>query len=131
MANPYSRDQFVYKLEASVFKYFANVTFGASGAPTLVTANSKGILSIARQSAGQYLITLTNSGFRKLLSANVTQLSGTSAPAAPFCVVEANAVSSSPATITLQYRAVDNSTATDPANGESLLLSIEVGNSSV
>lgn len=131
MANPYARDQFLYKAEASVFEYYAHVSFGAAGAPTLDTSNSKGILSISRQSAGQYLITLVNPGFRKLLNVSAMQFPGVSAPAAPLCVLEANSVSSSPATIVLQYRAIDNSTATDPASGEQVFISITLGNSSV
>lgn len=131
MANPYARDQFLYKLEASVFEYYAHVTFGAAGAPTLDAPASKGITSIVRQSAGQYLITLQNPQFKRLLGVNVAQFSGTSAQAAPFSTLEVNSVSSNPATLVLQYRAVDNSTVTDPANGEQAFIRITLGNSSV
>lgn len=131
MANPYARDQFLYKLEASVFQYFAHITFGAAGAPTLEAAASKGITSVVRNSAGQYTITLRNPQFKRLLGVEIALLPGTSAPAAPLVVVEAQSVSTNPATIVLQCRAIDNSTATDPADTEQMFLTITLGNSSV
>lgn len=131
MANPYSRNQFLYQLEAGVFQYYMHVSFGAAGAPTLDTANSKGITSIVRNSAGQYTITLANSQFRKLLGMTVDQFSSTSPQAAPFRTIEGNSVASSPATLVLQYYALDNTTPTDPASGEQAFVRIMVGNSSV
>ena len=105
-----------------------NVSFGSAGAPTLNSSNSKGIASISRTSAGLYVITLQDV-YNKLLSAHMEQLS-TGAQAAPIRNIVSQSVSSAK-TITIQYRAVDNVTATDPASGEQLFMEINLGNSSV
>lgn len=106
-----------------------HVTFGAAGAPTLDVPNSKGISSIVRNSAGRYTITLQDT-YNKLLGLDIQQLS-TLAQAAPIVNMKSQAVSSSPATIVIQYLAIDNSTATDPASGEQAFIQIGLGNSSV
>lgn len=128
MANRQFRSQFIYGFEGMRVNLSARVTFGAAGAPTLVTADSKGVASISRTSAGLYVITLQDV-YNKLLGLNMTQLS-TGAQAAPIVNLVAQTVSTNK-TITIQYRAIDNTTATDPASGEQLYLSIELNNSSV
>lgn len=129
MANRRFRSQFRFGMEAMVVELFANISIGAAGAPTLNQSASKGVASVVRNSAGQYTITLQDK-YNSLLHMNVLQDSGTSAPAAPFVVLEAENVSSAK-TLVIQCRAVDNSTATDPANGESMLVKITLSNSSV
>ena len=120
--------QFRYSFEREVVEYFAVVTIGATGAPTLTIG--KGITSITRNSAGQYTIRLQDAS-AKLLSCSVMFDSGTSAAAAPMVVVEGEDVEDivTPEVI-LQCRAIDNSTATDPADGERMLIKLAVRNSS-
>lgn len=119
---------------------FARVTFGSTGAPTLVAAQSKGIKSITRNSAGLYTIVFGNSAalvnpldtFPKLLmvkhmfdeSAN----SGT-APLAPFMYLVANSTATAG---TASAQIVFNNTsqaATDPASTEAVLLQFSFRNS--
>lgn len=132
MANRYSR-QFLNTIEPQVFDLFAKVTFGASGAPTLVAANSKGIKSISRVSAGKYNITLGNAQavdtYPGLLHVkhvfDESSNSGT-APAAPGMFVTSNLVST---TGVLQIVFNSAGTATDPASTEIVYLEIVVKNS--
>lgn len=117
-------NQFRYSFERDVVEYFAKVTIGATGAPTL--SRGKGIASIVRNSAGLYTITLQDKSAR-LLEMSHDMLSGSSALAAPFMNIVSETVASTKL-IVLQFRALDNSTATDPANGEILYLRIAVCN---
>lgn len=133
MANRYFR-QFLNTVEPQVVKLFARVTFGSTGAPTLVAASSKGIKSISRVSAGKYNITLGSSTLAETYNAllNVKHLfdaignSGT-APAAPGMYLTANAVTTAG---TLQIVFNSAGTATDPASGEAVYMEITLKNSS-
>jgi len=127
MANRQFRSQFMYGFEGMPVKLYAKVAFGADGAPTL--SRAQGFTSVTRNSAGQYTFLLQDK-YRGLLGMSICQYSATSAQAAPFCTLEAEAVASTK-NFVLQYRAVDNSTATDPASGEALYLEITLANSSV
>lgn len=118
--------QFRYSFEREVVEYFAVVTVGATGAPTLTIG--KGITSIVRDSAGQYTLTMKDTS-AKLLGCEVMFNSGTSAAAAPMVVVESDLLSSTKKLI-LQCRAIDNTTATDPADGELMYIKISVRNAS-
>jgi hypothetical protein len=120
-------NQFRYSFEPQVVEIFAVVTIGASGAPTL--SRGKGISSITRNSAGQYTILLQDV-YQQLLDCSVSIDSGTSAAAAPMWVVEDETVSSTKNVI-LQFRAIDNSTVTDPADGEILRIRMSMRNSSI
>lgn len=128
MANRQFRSQFQYGLEGMVVELFAHITYGATGAPTLDAPNSKGVASISRTSAGLYVLTLQDS-YNKLLGFTVNQLS-TGAQAAPVLNIVSQTVSSTKI-VTFQYRAINNSTATDPASGEQAFIQITLGNSSV
>lgn len=120
--------QFRYSLEKRVVDLFADVTFGASGAPTLNTAKSKGVKSITRSSAGKYVLTLQDS-FNGLLMLKHSFVNAT-APAAPGAYIVSHTVgSASPATITIQFNAAG--TATDPASGEEALLQVVLKDSGV
>lgn len=126
-----------FQLEKQVVRLYAQVTFGASGAPTLVTANSKGILSVTRNSAGKYTFVFgTNSKsldlYYKLLELNVlwdaTKNSGT-APAAPLVYLSGNTVAVA-ATCNLQIVCTNTSqTATDPASTEQAFFEFVLSNS--
>lgn len=133
MANRYFR-QFVNTVEPQVVKLFARVTFGSSGAPTLVAASSKGIKSISRVSAGKYTITLGNAAVTDTYNAllmvkhlfDETANSGT-APVSPSMFLTANAVATA-GTLQVVFNAAG--TATDPASTEAVMLEITLKNSS-
>lgn len=115
--------QFRLSLEKKVVDLFADVTFGSSGAPTLNKANSKGIKSIVRSSAGKYVITLQDS-YQRLLVVKHVFINAT-APAAPGMYIFAQIVGSVTApTITVIFNTAG--TATDPASGEEVLLQISL-----
>lgn len=137
MANRYTT-QFQGALEKKVVGLFARVTIGATGAPTLDTANSKGIVSVTRSSAGKYVFVFgTKAGmldtYFKFLSLDMTyDTSGIAgvAPAAPTSVISANSVAVS-GTCSLTVSLFNSAgTATDPANGEVLLVGFTFKDSS-
>lgn len=126
-----------FQLEKQVVRLYARVTFGATGAPTLDTKNSKGVLSITRNSAGKYTLVFgTNSAsldyYYKLLGVKVewdaTGNSGT-VPAAPLVYLTGNSVATA-STCSLQLQCDNVSqVATDPASGEACLIEITLSNS--
>lgn len=120
-------NQFRYSAEAAVVDLYAVITIGASGAPTLT--RGKNITSVTRDSAGQYTI-VCNDVYNQLIGMDVMFFAGTSAAAAPMVVLEANTITTN-GTITIQCRAIDNSTATDPASGEIMYLHLALRNSSI
>ena len=117
-------DQFRLSLEKRVVDLFLNVTFGASGAPTISTLNSKGFASIARSAQGKFLITLQDN-YVKLLGANVVYNAGSSGAAAPELSVQNDGVTSGTITVLTQAGGVD----TDPASGEVMHLKLTLSNS--
>lgn len=128
MANLRYRSQFHQSYAALRASLFATVTFGATGAPTLVAGTGMGITSITRSSAGVYVIALSQP-FNTLLGVRSTFVNAT-APASPSVFVTSNAVAtrSAPA-LTIEFNAAG--TATDPASGESVLLEIVLNNSAL
>lgn len=119
-------NQFRLSLEKQVVDLWADVTFGSSGTPTLVTANSKGIASISHSSTGLYVVTLQNS-YVRLLMVEARFINAT-APAAPGMYITTSSVTSASApTVTLQFNAAGS--ATDPGSGEELLLQFTLRNS--
>lgn len=126
MANRYF-NQFRLSLEKSVVDLFADITFGGTGAPTLVAANSKGIASVSRTSAGLYVVTLSDSYVTPLLMLNHRFINAT-APAAPGLYITAQAVGTVAApTVTIQFNAAGS--ATDPGSGEEVILQFTLRNS--
>lgn len=132
MANRYLT-QFPLAFEKKVVNIFGKVTFGSSGAPTLDAANSKGIVSVTRNSAGVYTFVFgTKAGmldvYNKLLCVKHMFNSGSSAPASPGMYIKANSI----ATVgTCSMQVVFNSagTATDPASGEIVYIQFLFGDS--
>lgn len=121
--------QFHEKYEAKTVEILMKVTIAGSGAPTLVANQNKGIVSIARASAGKYTITLKDK-FMRLLSAQSTSINATGISAAPqFALISDNSASTTP-TVVVQY-ANNAVTATDPASGDVLLISLKFKNSSI
>jgi len=104
---------------------YAKVSIGATGAPTLQTNDSIGVESVTRDSAGVYIITLDDK-YNSLLFCDVMQLEST-AEDLTF-QVESEAVATDK-TIQLQCKAA--ATETDPSDGSTLLIRIDVKNSSV
>ena len=112
--------QFRYSYERDVCEIMAKITIGASGAPTLTQA--KGIVSMVRNSAGNYTLTLKDN-YYLFLSAEANFISGSSAPAAPFLNVVSEQVSNATSPqVVLQFRNLAAAAATDPASGEVVLL---------
>ena len=123
-------NQFALSLEKGKTFLFGKVAIGATGAPTLDATNSKGIASITRNSAGKYTIVLQDV-YNRFLGFQPTLVVGTGTPAAPLCFVISETVAT-PATknIVIQFTAVDGTTATDPASGESLRFTVVLKGSS-
>lgn len=118
-------------LEIGIVDLFARATFGASGAVTVDTVQSKGIKSIAKNSTGDYTITLAD-GYQKLLAVkHAFDTSGASgaAPAAPSMWIKAQSINASNGTIEIVFNAAG--TATSPASGEAVMIHIVVKNSLV
>lgn len=139
MANRMQSAVTMLSFEKNTKVVFAKVTIGATGAPTLVTAQSKGIISISRSSAGRYVLTFgtTSNGsivkdvyVKRLDFGQHFDTTGTAAaPAAPLCYVAADGTATvGNSTITLQFT-VAAGTATDPASGEIMYLAFAFGDS--
>lgn len=128
MANRQYRQQFLQSNAGQVVAIFAQVSIGASGAPTLNYGGNL-ISSITRNSAGDYTILLRDV-YARLMAVLPTINSGNSAPAAPAMWVKSNTVSTAGSP---SIRVVFNAAgvATDPANGEVIYLSILLNNSSL
>ncbi len=118
-------NQFRYSFERDVVEYFCKIAIGGTGAPTL--SRAKGVASITRNSPGLYTIVLQDRS-AALLHVSNQAISGSSAQAAPLMTVVSEDVNSANKTVVIQFRAIDNSTATDPASGEVLLIKIAVCN---
>lgn len=110
-------------LEHEVKDLYARVTIGASGAPTLVSP--AGIASISRTSAGLYVLTLQDNYASLKFFNGVHQNS--SAEDLNFQISAEDVLSAK----TITFRTLAGAVATDPANGDVLLLKIEVKNTTV
>lgn len=129
MANKYGY-QFGYSPEAQVWKLYGKVTIGATGAPTLVAASSRGFASITRDSAGLYTIVLSDV-WPKLLNASFQQLLASGLSAAPICGLISETVAT-PATKDLVVQFADAAgAAADPDDGVTLYIELTLKNSSV
>lgn len=125
MANGYY-NQFHFSPVPMLTAIYAKISFGATGAPTLVTANgaSKGIASVSRNGAGDFSITLSET-FPLLKGINASFVASSGA-AAPIVTVKSDLVST---TKVLRVNTQAGGVNTDPANGEVLLLEIMLKNS--
>lgn len=119
--------QFRYSYERDLVDIYAKVTFGASGAPTL--SNAKGVVSITRNSAGNYTLLLKDN-FYLLMDAQAVFKSGSSAPAAPAMNIVSEQVNTvSAPQMVIQFRDIA-AAAADPASGEVAYLKITCRNAS-
>lgn len=132
MANRYGY-QFQMTLERNVWKVYAKVSFGASGAPTVDTSVSKGVRSVVRDSAGVYTVTFGNPApnaatdtYSAFLSASATFLLAAGLPAAP--AMNARAFTGSAGTLQIVFSDLETPAATDPASGEVVYLEFTLKN---
>lgn len=135
MANRRYRSQFRFSMHKDPTDIFAHVTFGSSGAPTLDTANSPGVVSVTRNSTGTYTFVFgTNTQlaldtYNYLLSVTKTQIAASGAAAPDMCVTANNISTVGTASIQIQFSS--GGVATDPASGEQVLLDFIFRNSSI
>jgi hypothetical protein len=127
MANRYF-NQFSLSFLKQKVSIYAQVAIGAAGAPTLSAVNSKGVASIARNSAGKYTVTLQDNYVAFVgVRGSVLLASGLAACVSQPCVVS-QAVSTAK-TVVVQF--VDFAgAAVDPDNGAVVYLEIKLNNSS-
>jgi hypothetical protein len=124
MASSYFQRNFNSK-EANVTMLFLRADIGATGAPTIDTANSKGIASISRTAAGDYTITL-DEAYPIFLNAHITTLEA--GDTEMNWGVTAQDVASAK---TIQISNLPGGTPTDPDDGSDLFVTIILKNSSV
>jgi hypothetical protein len=120
--------QFSYGLEKKPVRLFGKITFGSTGAPTLSTADSKGIASVSRTSAGLFVITLSDKYQRVMSFSPMFVLAAGSFPAAALAQITADTVSTDKK-VTVQFSDADTPAATDPASGEVLLFELVLSDS--
>lgn len=116
--------QFQGTLEKQIVKLYANVSIGATGAPTLNANGSLGVASISRTSAGLYRITLADK-FNKLMHVDPKQVIST------LQDLGWSVKAYSMANKTIDIIAHVGGVATDPSNGSELLIEITLRNTSV
>jgi hypothetical protein len=116
--------QFHYKYERDTVETLMNVSIGASGAPTLTSQLNKGIVSITRNSAGTYTILLKDTS-NKLMGVDMSVINATGIPTAPIIGIKNNNVNSNTAPSIQIVTSNLSGVATDPANGDILLISIK------
>lgn len=119
-------------LELEVVHLYAKVNIGATGAPTLVAASSKGIASVARNSAGEYKVTLSDK-YSSLLWGNCGLITTTGSDPTTVGVtarMEVDSVTAATPYVQFQFYKADG-TAADPANGAVVLIKLELKNTSV
>lgn len=126
MANRYM-NQFWGSLLKGKSSLFGRAAIGATGAPTLSAANSQGITSITRNSAGNYTLVL-NDTWVSLLGLQATIIdSGTQTVATVYVVSETVATA---ATKNIVFQCLDFAgLAVDPRNGASIRFEIVLSNS--
>lgn len=125
MANRWG-NQFTHSLIKDVWVIYAKVTFGSTGAPTLVQGNpaaSPGVVSVTRNAQGQFTFVFgTQTGmldvWPRFLFAGVFFNAGSSAPAAGTMGAITNSTATA-GTCSMKVRLVDYAGAdVDPASGE-------------
>lgn len=118
--------QFQYSYQRDLVHIFAQVSFAAAGAPTLVSG--KGVASITRNSAGLYTIALQDS-FAGVMQIDHKPLLASGAPAAPLMVIRSVSNINDLSAPSVQVGFTDAAgVATDPASGEQVLIHITLKN---
>lgn len=121
--------QFHWSNNAMPVHVYAQITFGASGAPTL-NKGGNFISDVTRNSAGDYTLTFTDV-WPQLLGVNCVFNSGSSLPAAPLMNIKDDSTNDSTAkTMEIVFSDAETPAATDPADGEIVYLDFVFNNSS-
>lgn len=139
MANRYYNNV-AFTLAPAVVKLFARVTFGSSGAPTLVQGStflSKGVVSVTRDSQGVFTFVFgTQAGmldvYPYLMGVNVLfdTISAPGVPAAPNYYLSGNSVATAgTCSLQLTFTDISSPAATDPADGEAAYFEFTFKNS--
>lgn len=119
-------------LEARVVDLFGSITFGTTG--SISTSSGKGIASVARNSAGNITVTLSDS-YNALLWAGATVLDTNNSSSATYAtsarVYSEDVSNSTTPTVILQGYAFDDGAAADFASGAKLLVHLKLRNSSI
>ena len=108
-------NQFRLSLEKDIVDLYFKAAIGASGAPTLSAAASKGVASITRNSAGNYTVVLSDK-YNAFLHFSVAQLLSTGLPAAR----DMGLISANMATPSVNFVLGTAGSATDPDNGSTM-----------
>lgn len=110
-------------IEKEIKDLYLKVSFGSSGAPTIVTGY--GFASIARNSAGDYTVTLND----KYSSLKFVEAIFSSSSAQDLAVqLKAEDVIGAK---TIEFVCLTGATPTDPASGKVMFMKVEVKNTSV
>jgi hypothetical protein len=118
-------------LEQGIVDLFANVAIGATGAPTISTSASKGVSSIARNSAGKYTVTLQDK-YKSLLGLNIALKLAAGAPATASSAQPILRSEDVGVAKTLVIEFVDSTgAAIELTNGVTILAHVKLKNSSV
>ena len=114
-------------LVGELITLYAEATIGASGAPTLVAANSPGVASIAQNGTGDYTLTLSDR-YGHLLGHNVSFRDSVAQDISEVIEDEAGTDVSSK---TVQLNCFnEGGTATDPQNGSTMRILLFLNNTS-
>lgn len=111
-------------LESEVKEIYADIAIGGTGAPTL--SRGTGVASISRTSAGLYVLTLQDA-YMRLMHASVQVVT----PSAEDIKANVSAFDVSASAKTVTFRCTAAGVATDPASGDTVLVSLQLKNSSV
>lgn len=118
-------------LEVNVVEIFCEVNVGATGAVS--SSSGKGCSTVTRTSAGLYRVPLSDS-YNKLLWAGVTLLDDTDSAATTVGIghrLEAEDVDGTSPYVDVQFYALDDGAAADPADGAKWFICMKLRNSSV
>lgn len=112
-------------LEREVKVLYVKAAIGASGAPTIDSSTQKGVASIARTATGDYTITLDDK-YQALMHVSVIQLEADDEDLT-FQVAAEDVDGAKTVQIICKAAAVP----TDPSSGSSLLIRMDLRNSTV
>jgi len=121
--------QFKLGLEPKVVELYCKFAVGSTGAPTINTAASKGIASIARNSAGNYTITLEDK-YNNLFQVTPMVVLASGSPASGAAMVVRSYDVQSAKTVVVEFLNGSFS-ATDIASGSTVVLKLELKASKV
>lgn len=118
-------NQFFLSLERGKVILFANVSVGATGAPTLNAIKSKGVATVVRNSAGNYTVTL-NDKYVDLFHVNVNFINASGAGVA-YVYTESQDVDGAK-TIVFQCKDLSGA-AVDPTSGTVMQIEMKLKSS--